>query len=1649
MPEPAPVFGNGNSITSMPSHEDVLIPPEDVPSLDSGSLAPTLDQSLYYMDEAGPSDDTAATSLEEVHINVECSPPEEDAVSMVPEVPSPLDSGVQFETAVPSPVSTPQVLPELLDPPIVGSALDAPSNVFTPEIIITPKKTHLLVETVHVPLEPTLPVSNDEAVASDGDPLESTTPLSESNYRQSLLVHPPTPTTPSPTTPTHAPAPTIVTPPEHVLRPVEPVHLPAQLPSVVTWSTESKPAPKSEVPTSHERTFPSNTTPQQVEVEDVTPPVQPVIKPAPASSSTLLSAPLAALRKLSLTSKSKPAPELIQVVRPPVQPEPQALVAPVAIKPAPSSGATVAPRKLSLTSKHAPEPIEVVRPPVQPVQSRPEPQVLPTPKPAPSSCATVLSAPVVAAAPRKLSITSKQPEPQQVQVQAVLPPVQPVVSTSSSITKPAPEPIEVASRETQVLTPHVIKPAPLNSATVLNAPVATLRKLSLTSKPAEAVRPPVQPAQSRPEPQEQQVLAAPVVTKPAPSSTAPAPSAPVAAPRKLSLTSKRPEPQQVQVHAVRPPVQPVQVQVLVQPITKPVPASITTVPIAPVAKPTLSSKPVPQELEVVRPVPVLAHPVLQVSTPPVIKQAVAAVLSAPKSDVPASLKPNIASKPAPGPVEAARPPVQPQVSAPPLIKPTPPSSATVAVAKPVPEPVEVVKPPVQPVQAALQVSAAPVIKPAVASGCAVASAPKSDVPASLKPAPTPKPTPEPVEALRPTVQAQLEPHVSVAPVIKPPSSSSATVASAPVAVSHNVTLSSKPEPKPVEAVRPPAQPVQVPPESVVKPTPPSAATVPSAPKNDVLTQSKPILTWRTTEQVEAARTPVQPAHAHPGPKPVPSRNPVAPTASEQARPRVEPVPSPNLPARIPEVPLHSRVETVYRSVQPVSAHQSLTSSTGGRPAPAGSASTSSKAIPTSERTRSQATEAVRTAQQTRPVGNVSATDRTTLTSSGTRSQVAAVPRPVQAARPIPGGSSTVPVRGPVPARSVPSPHIRSQIGAGRIASHAPASRVPSIGSTPAGSAPVPEVSRRVKSHPRKMATTVGQRRSVVMPPPPVTQPTAPPPELPKAPPVQQPTPRMAPQNSSSPPPQGVPTRMQSISSLREAQDKPKIRTAPTPAPAVPTASSAATPTTPLAAAPLTRVDDMARAPTPTLRERSSRMSISDGPTTGRSRRPTIVAEPETPRRAVRASVLSPMNPEQSATGPQPSRGSSSTPISRQDRASVVLPDTNTQKRADPASMPARRDSTATNPAPASRASNAAAHTSASPNGSPTPPPSESKNLMRETRPLTLLPEPAPQMNARLSAQPVSHSRQQQQTEPVTSSMLNSEHVSVSRRSETRKSSYYGSRTEAETPQGEHRNYYSATAGPSRQQHVGNVDGGPVLRSSTQRITSRIRTKDLINRHKPQPAVPPTLSPSVGSPTWSKSPTSATSQPTPTTPDPNRTDSGIEIWDYNSRGDRHRASSDKKGLVDPTKLPTVPEGSDRRSSRVPLHHRDSTMSISKSHSKSSPKLTSTPEPSKNSGSPQVESPASTPSGRGGAFLSRKPQGSFQSGYPDTSTPPRSSTPSSMTHASTAATSTQATLVTPASSFPNLSSLNSKAEPKSWFRRNVLDPFKTRLGLAAPA
>ncbi|KAH9019987.1 hypothetical protein EDB85DRAFT_2153375 [Lactarius pseudohatsudake] len=512
--------------------------------------------------------------------------------------------------------------------------------------------------------------------------------------------------------------------------------------------------------------------------------------------------------------------------------------------------------------------------------------------------------------------------------------------------------------------------------------------------------------------------------------------------------------------------------------------------------------------------------------------------------------------------------------------------------------------------------------------------------------------------------------------------------------------------------------------------------------------------------------------------------------------------------------------------------------------------------------------------------------------------------------------------------------------------------------------------------------------------------------------------------------------MSYASPLPEAQDKPKVRMAPATVPTVPAAHPAPPP----------RVGEMTSVPAPRIPERGAR--VSDVPTE-QLRQPTVIPEQMIPRPTVRSSTLSPMHPEQSTNGSPPNR-SSSTSIVRQDRvAAAVFSGSSPQKRADPVSIPGGWDeskagstkaATATIPAPDAAnavvpAGNATTH--------PIPTPATSN-------------EPStPQVTVRLQAQPVTPPKQPDRARDE----LSTEH-----------------RSWAEIPQGEPKPRSTPTTVlPRRQVGYGSVHvvPEPVLRSSGQRITSRIRTKDLINRHKPQIASdvrPPSIAQSVGTPTLSKSPMSDMSQRTPAKPDPDRIDSGIELWDYGgplrARSDRQKGSNipvngDKKGPADgtgasmrPTKLPTILDSADgKEGSNLSLPHQESRVSKSPE-----PLATIAPPPSSPSApntteSPQTDSPASTPGRVGGAFLTRKPQASFQitiqgtaASYPGNSTPPRSSTPSSMTHATTAATSTQVTLVTPASSFPNVSSLGTKAQPRSWFRRNVLDPFKTKLGLA---
>ena len=264
-------------------------------------------------------------------------------------------------------------------------------------------------------------------------------------------------------------------------------------------------------------------------------------------------------------------------------------------------------------------------------------------------------------------------------------------------------------------------------------------------------------------------------------------------------------------------------------------------------------------------------------------------------------------------------------------------------------------------------------------------------------------------------------------------------------------------------------------------------------------------------------------------------------------------------------------------------------------------------------------------------------------------------------------------------------------------------------------------------------------------------------------------------------------------------------------------------------------------------------------------------------------------------------------------------------------------------------------------------------------------------------------------------------------------------------------------------------------NSTTRTPSRIKTKDLISRHKKQNAneARPTSTTESASP--SRAPTSALSQTASLAgkSSTNRTDSGIELWDYDNGAtpDRRRgpdASLTGHGNPSRDRGPSSPlPTSSPVGTRSTSHHEDgissslsskkSRMSMlgSPSHVASPTHTGNPPEQVKNSllnvttGSSSTGSLASTSPGRREPFINRKPQPTSQStsqgratpqsGY---STPPRSSTPSS------ASASTRATMVTPATSFTIPSRVPSPVtevgSKPSWFRRNVIEPVKSKLG-----
>ena len=273
-------------------------------------------------------------------------------------------------------------------------------------------------------------------------------------------------------------------------------------------------------------------------------------------------------------------------------------------------------------------------------------------------------------------------------------------------------------------------------------------------------------------------------------------------------------------------------------------------------------------------------------------------------------------------------------------------------------------------------------------------------------------------------------------------------------------------------------------------------------------------------------------------------------------------------------------------------------------------------------------------------------------------------------------------------------------------------------------------------------------------------------------------------------------------------------------------------------------------------------------------------------------------------------------------------------------------------------------------------------------------------------------------------------------------------------------------------------------NSTPRSPSRIKTKDLISRHKQQNASdarPPSI---VQSASLSRSPTSGLSHTVPLFSKSNadRIDSGIELWDYDPQGairNRRRGSEasanghrNSRDLGPSSALSTNPlvgasnanSKSNTSTSLITKKSRSSVLGspspdVSRAHSIRRMSAPPPPQPVKTplssvAGSSSTGTLCSTSPGRREPFINRKPQPTSQStsqGGATTQsglcTPPRSSTPSSMSHSASFTTSTQATMFTPATSFSIPSRAPSPATEvvhKSWFRRNVVDPVKSKLG-----
>ena len=592
---------------------------------------------------------------------------------------------------------------------------------------------------------------------------------------------------------------------------------------------------------------------------------------------------------------------------------------------------------------------------------------------------------------------------------------------------------------------------------------------------------------------------------------------------------------------------------------------------------------------------------------------------------------------------------------------------------------------------------------------------------------------------------------------------------------------------------------------------------------------------------------------------------------------------------------------------------------------------------------------------------------------------------------------------------------------------------------------------RIKSHPKKMVTSVGQRRSAVF----STQINVQPAVRPSGPPVEHSSANLGPSYASATQLHTTLVGSPYHGALLENRGGYQSY-----------------------ATRQGQVNVSISVSTPAASNGTTRMSSQEP--IGQSRRSSVIT------RQISSQLSAPRTAEKSVPSTLPNRNSH-VPVTRQDRTAGALSHSSHAKSLDLAAIPegqgALKGYSVARPSTPTTSHAAAAKANSS---------SSLPSIISRTSSIVSMKDPTLQTRKSIALPERTTPQPAARLQPIVPRSNFSDPVSMARPGKPTEALSHGSRVDIST----------SVAGPTglRGKFNGHSMDPKVLPSpplggaaaisaspmwnSTARTSSRVKTKDLISRHKRQTNGDQPTS-TVESTSPSQAPTSSLSQTATSVgkPGTNRIDSGIELWDYDPQGAapgrRRSHDTSTNGHDSPfrDRGPSSPHTANSPIGTRNTNNREDGTRTSLSSKKSRMSMLGSPSPAvslSQSGSPmsstpppeQVKNPllnvttrssstgslTSTAAGRREPFINRKPQptsqstshggAGSQSGF---STPPRSTTPSSVSHSGSS--STRATMVTPATSFTLTSRVPSpvaEVGSKSWFRRNVIDAVKSKLG-----